>query len=159
MISAFFKEAGANFIKVPVLKIDHLFIDHVNDDPKAFQIYLTNEGHGKKVILNPQKAGYYVDIGKSNAIEFSRGGFYPYSDKILHRARLYTVFDYYDDNGNLIEKDLDFKEWVNIIYKLFKKAFLKKTNVNKDFLFSENAIKWMLENEARVDTAGLKAYA
>jgi hypothetical protein len=158
MIGEFFKKAGVHVIKVPLLKADHLVKSHLNQDLEASQVYLTNEDYKRKIVLTPQKTGYYVDVVRSSAIEFSRGGFYPYSDKILHRGRLYSVFKYYNDDGILTVKDSDFKEWADVIYKSFKKNFLKKTKIDNDFLFSENAIKWMLENKARVDAAGVKAY-
>jgi hypothetical protein len=40
-----------------------------------------------------------------------------------------------------------------------KKNFLRKTNFDKDFLFSDRAINWMNENNARLTASGLTANA
>jgi hypothetical protein len=54
--------------------------------------------------------GYELDTLKSCAIEFDTGGFYPYSNQILQRARFYCVYSYYDNGENLMIKRDDFKE-------------------------------------------------
>lgn len=134
-INKFLKEAGASLIKVPILKIDHIFNESINDDTEAHQIYLTNEVRRNEIVLNPHKAGYYVDVVKSNTIEFNRGGFYPNSNKILHRARFYTVFKYYDDNGDFILKDESFVKWQMISIGYLKRSFLEKVILTKIFFF------------------------
>jgi hypothetical protein len=157
-IDDFLKEVGASVIDSPVINKDQLFPGERNE-ARSSQVYLTNDRCGEKIVLNAHDQGYYVDIVKSNVIEFSRGGFYPYSDKILHRARLYTVSTYYDGNGQLVDKETAFLEWAARLYKLFKKEFLAKTAIDKTYLFSENAVKWILQSKAILDTAGLTAYA
>jgi hypothetical protein len=158
LISNFLKNKGVVFIKNPVINKLDLLSDDISskNEDESFQVYLTKKEYAEKVVLKQQKVGYDVNILESYVIEFSRGGFYPYSDKILYRARFYTVTKY-EGASDKIEKDKEFINWIENIYTSFKATFLKKTDLDKDFSFSENAIKWMIENGAKVDPTGLKA--
>ena len=75
---------------------------------------------------NEVQKKYYLDILKSNAIEFSRP---TYSDdhKKLRGCRLYAALRYYE-HDILVNKDEIFIKWVDEIYKKFKKEFLIKLN-------------------------------
>ena len=162
-ISAFFKQQGVVFIKVPILSEENIYSDDIGSKTKeeSYQVYLTRKEYHSNVFtaqLKSEKAAY-IDIVRSYAIEFNRGGFYPYSKNILHRARLYSINKYYNNEGHLIEKESHFLQWVDTLYKLFKKEFLKKSVIDKDFWLSENAIRWVEENKGKVDVSGLQVVA
>ena len=63
---------------------------------------------------------FYIEIGKSACIEFSIGGFYPYSNKELHRSRFYFVTKYYEGNER-VKKDEEIFTRADDFLKKFKK--------------------------------------
>lgn len=157
-IRAFFEKNNVIFFKGPILDENNFLPSNpelINSEG-TYQVYLTKKEYQRKILLKQQKEDFDIDIVRSYVIEFNRGGFYPYSNKVLNRARFYTVTRYLEDGHNK-NKDQGFIEWVEAIYREFKKSFLRKTNFDKDFPFSENAIKWIIENKAKVDVTGLKA--
>jgi hypothetical protein len=96
-INLFLYEAGASILSVPITSIDDLFNNMRRDDIESHQVYLTNQQPGKGIVLKPDRSGYYIDIVRSNVVQFTRGGFYPNSNKTLHRARFYTVLGYEEE--------------------------------------------------------------
>jgi hydroxymethylpyrimidine pyrophosphatase-like HAD family hydrolase len=98
---------------------------------------------------------FYIEIGKSNCIEFSFGGFYPYSDKELHRSRFYFVTKYYEGD-ELVKKDEEFLAWADDVLKKFKKQFLIKAKELSDYYVTANFIEWVKKTEARPTPDGTK---
>lgn len=82
------------------------------------------------------------------------GGFYPYSNNILHRGRFYCVISFQENNT--MRKDDMFVDWAKKIYRLFEKSFLIKSEEYNSYYFSKNALKWIDENNARLIEGGLK---
>lgn len=98
---------------------------------------------------------FYIEIGKSNCIEFSVGGFYPYSDKELHRSRFYFVTKYYEGD-ELVKKDEEFLTWADDVLKKFKKQFLMKAKELSNAYVTKNFIEWVKRTEARMTPDGVK---
>lgn len=98
---------------------------------------------------------FYIDIDKSNCIVFSVGGFYPYSDKELHRSRFYFVTKYYE-GGELVEKDEEFLTWADDVLKKFRKQVLIKAKELSDYYVTANFIEWVKKMEARPTPDGTK---
>jgi hypothetical protein len=125
---------------------------------KIFQAYLT-----KKYFLNSiyfkkldSKDYYYLYEVSSLVVQFSLGGFCPYNNKELHRSRLYYICKYYDDSGKFVSKPKEFIEWADDIIRDFKKQFLKKEPKYSKELFSEQCLKWIEENNAKLTDDGTK---
>jgi hypothetical protein len=130
--------------------------DIINNQESIFQVYLCEEKYQDKIHYeqtNPKE--YFVDIVKSYCIEFSIGGFYPYSNKELHLSRFYYVFEYYE-MGKLVKKEEEFINWADGILKSFKKQFLKKAPMYSNDFLSEKFIDWMISNNAKKTTDGAR---
>ena len=125
---------------------------------KVFQVYLSDEKFLKYISLKflEEKNHYYVSERDSEAIQFSLGGFYPYSDTELHRSRLYYVTRYYDANNLLVSKNEEFLQWANSFLRHFKKKFLTSSKDFKSIYFSKDAKNWVSSNGARLVSGGLK---
>jgi hypothetical protein len=119
---------------------------------KIFQVHLTHKNWVNKTYFNffEKKAIYYLDVLRSYALEFSIGGFYPYSDKELHRARLYFVVRYYDNQETLVSKSNEFVAWADSVIKDFKKHFLKRVSHSSDY-FTEKCLKWIENTGAELN--------
>src|ERR1051326_3197739 len=98
-IVRFFEQKRILIIKRNTLLPEIVDYDLALNSEKIFQVYLSKVEFKNKISLNylNAKNHYYVDDMRSDVIEFSIGGFYPYSDKELHRSRLYFITKYYDD--------------------------------------------------------------
>lgn len=94
---------------------------------------------------------YEIDTEHSSVIEFNTGGFYANNDSVLHRARFYCVTNFYARRGELVTKDEKFKKWVAGIYRSFKKSILVKHSDESSITFSKNTLKWMADNDAKID--------
>jgi hypothetical protein len=158
-INAFFKSNDClvipNHVKTKKIESD-LSLEQDN----LFQIFLTTKNFKKEISFKriEETNLYYVDVVKSLVIEFDIGGFYPFSNKELHRGRLYCVTSFYE-NTSLVPKDQQFIKWMNHIFKLFPKDFLHKRNDYFGYFFSRNAIRWVDENNAQLVEGGLKFIA
>ncbi len=128
-----------------------LIVDNLD---KAAQLYLTNVVFRNHVYFKKYERGYFIDVLKSNFIEFSRGGLYENGDNVLHRARLYAITKYFQGEEK-IAKDAFFVSWANEFMKLFKKNFLLKTNLDTKILFSRNVVDWINEHGAKIHKSGL----
>lgn len=122
-------------------------------DENIFQVYLSSDKFENEIHIIEKGETSYFDVFKSNFVEFTLGGFYPYDETLLQRARLYVITDYYR-NDYLIIKDNVFIEWSNKLIKDFKKEFLKRFEEDKSVLYSKNAIEWIKENQAIYINAG-----
>jgi hypothetical protein len=84
------------FIKDNTPDTKNIFSDSIIDNGKIFKIYLSkfgfSDGIEHKYLL--EKNIYYVDVLRSNVIDFDLGGFYLNSKKELHRARFYYIYEY-----------------------------------------------------------------
>ena len=98
---------------------------------------------------------YYIDIVHSSCIEFDIGGFYPYSDKVLHRSRFYYVSAYYDKE-TLVKKNDRFIHWAEGLIKDFKSEFLLKSGTPDKLLLSESCVHWIEEFHPELTTDGSK---
>jgi hypothetical protein len=103
-----------------------------------------------------EKDNYSINRLKSYVLEFSPGGFFPNDQYTLDRGRFYCVTKYYATNGEQIEKNRDFLDWVKRIYNLFRKQFLVKNGDEKTVLFSREAMRWIQEKKGQIDTGYLK---
>lgn len=157
-ISNFFSEKQCEIIhrisndpKVPIR------YDFLGNPDKIFQVYLCNSKNLDKIVYEHLESNdnYYIDTLKSYCIEFSIGGFYPYSNKHLHSSRLYYIFEYYEDN-NLIRKDESFIQWADDIIKEFKKRFLCKSRYFSNRFVSERFSDWARVNNAKQTIDGTK---
>jgi hypothetical protein len=156
-INDFFLKKDLLLIKTPIIRKEDLFRTRANiNDEDLYQIYLTKKEFSEYIFLKKENDGYGIDILRSYAIEFDRGGFYPYSNKILHRSRFYSVTKFYDENDILVNKHVDFVKWAEELYKTFKRQFLVKSDIDKTFPLSEATVKWAHENNAIMDISGLK---
>ncbi|MBC7946552.1 MAG: hypothetical protein H7Y42_01640 [Chitinophagaceae bacterium] len=124
---------------------------------QMFQVHLTTRNFQNKVRFKYLEAKnyYHVDSLISPVIEFSTGGFYANSDKVLHKARLYFVSAYYH-GSQLVQKDEEFIKWVDGTFKKFKKRFLIKVPKIGDEYVSTNCVKWIEENNAKLEPSGLE---
>lgn len=158
-INAFLKANDCLLIKtnVKVAKIDSVIL---LEKENIFQIFLSNREFKKEIFFKQveDEDYYYVDVVRSLVIEFDIGGFYPYSNKELHRGRFYCITSFYEKNI-VVDKDHEFIKWMNKIFKLFQKEFLSKKNEYMGYYFSDNAIKWVQENNAQLVEGGLKFIA
>ena len=73
---------------------------------------------------NPE-LGYFIDIFRSPAIEFSRCIIT--NDEIL-RGRLYYVAGFIENDLSKFKKPLEFIEWATDIFKIVKKLCVEKRN-------------------------------
>ena len=126
-MESFFKYHDCLFIRnnIKSAKID---LDISFEKESIFQFFLSKENFKKEIFFKQiEDKSYYVDVIRSFVIEFDVGGFYPYSNKELHRGRFYCVTSFYN-NGSVANKDGDFIKWIKKIFKLFPKEFLVKKN-------------------------------
>ena len=127
-MESFFKDHDCLFIRnnIKSAKID---LDISFEKESIFQFFLSKEEFKKKIFFKQleDRSYYYVDAIRSFVIELDIGGFYPYSNKELHRGRFYCVTSFYN-NGSVANKDGDFIKWIKKIFKLFPKEFLVKKN-------------------------------
>ena len=157
-IKKFLKEKGCLILKRNSEKSTFFNEYDIEKNPEnIFQVCLCKDEYKNKIFHEYLEStnSYYVDILKSNCIEFSIGGFYPYSDKELHRSRFYFIHEYYKD-GELIKKPSEFIEWGNTLMKDFKKRFLVKYPIYSNDFFSEQCINWVKLNNAKLEPGGQK---
>jgi hypothetical protein len=129
----------------------------LSNEESIIQAYVCKEGRNTFLSFRylEKRKEFYIEIGKSNCIEFSFGGFYPYSDKELHRSRFYFVTKYYEGD-ELVTKDKEFLTWADDVFKKFKKQFLVKAKELSDYYVTTNFIEWAKRTEARQTTDGSK---
>lgn len=125
------------------------------------QVYFQDNYSKKKIYYKYQQSKnyYFIDETRSPVIQFSIGGIIPASKKELYRSRFYFIHQYYDNNGNIISKDEDLKQWAIAIFKKFKNTFLITNEKYKNILFSKNALEWIMINNASLSFGGLKFIA
>lgn len=116
-------------------------------EEEIFQVFLTKNKFNIRLVAKSNKKSSYFDIIKSDLIEFNLGGVFPYDKTILQKGRLYFISEFFEDE-KLRAKNFDFVDWGNDILKDFKKKFLKKYPNHGSFYYSENAIKWIEDNQA-----------
>jgi hypothetical protein len=158
-ISAFLKANDCLLVKtnVEAAKIDS---DISFEKKDVSQIFLSKEDFKKEIFFKQveDRNYYYVDVVRSLVIEFDIGGFYPYSNKELHRGRFYCITSFYKEQ-KVVDKDQQFINWMNEIFKLFQKKFLFKKKEYMGYYFSDNALNWVNENNAQLVEGGLKLVA
>lgn len=121
----------------------------IESNPETiFQFCLCkNEDKDKVFFEGMESSGrFYIDILKSFCIEFSLGGYYPYSNKEYHSSRLYYVSKYYE-NGILLNKDQEFINWANGIITNFKRTFLRRSPKYSNDYFSNFFLEWIEEQK------------
>ncbi len=124
----------------------------VKDD--VFQIYLTKkEFLGNVKTLSTENGVEYYDNLVSPILQFNLGGFYPYDNTLLQRARFYYIKGFYA-KSNFVNKSEQFIEWAESIIESFKKDFLTRYPKEKSFLYSETAIDWINKNNANLINGG-----
>jgi hypothetical protein len=129
----------------------------LKNSDNIFQVYLFKERYKDRIFYEhiDSQGRDYIDILRSYCIEFSIGGFYPYSNKEFHSSRFYYGFKYYDNN-KLVQKDEDFISWADGIFKSFKKQFLRSEPQYSSHFISRNFIDWIKVNNAKQTTDGSK---
>ncbi|HYH15714.1 MAG TPA: hypothetical protein VD794_10865, partial [Flavisolibacter sp.] len=157
-INNFLKSEGCHIIKSQVIDPAIIFdYDILKNEENIFQVYLYREDFRNMLeftCLDSNK--YYVDIVKSYTIEFSLGGFYPYSGKELHQSRFYYVFEYYGKDDMIIKKSREFNSWANNILESFKVKFLKKSSLYPKLFFTQNCLSWIDKNKPILKNGGGK---
>lgn len=122
----------------------------------VYQVCLTTKTFIKDVYYDEAKPKeYYINILKSNCVEFSLGGFYPYSNKELHASRFYFVSEYYEDDS-LVLKNEQFINWASLLLKDFKVKLLKKSKDYPGVYFSKRCLRWIMEKNAQKTIDGSK---
>ncbi|MBX2925100.1 MAG: hypothetical protein KF746_23060 [Chitinophagaceae bacterium] len=157
-IDAFFKANRCLLIKKDVPKEPALLdIDISSSKEKVLQVYITKEQFKNNIHFKylQSKDYYYVDVLSSHAIEFSLGGFYPFNDKELNRSRLYVTTEFYEDR-QLVKKNADFVNWARRVVRDFKKKFLIKSPISLNNYLSEECLKWISANDAKLEAGGQK---
>jgi hypothetical protein len=126
-----------------------------NED-EIFQVYLGCKRFFDNVYLytNEFTGEKHIDILKSNILEFSLGGFYPYDRNVLQRARLYCPTEYYNDVDVLVKKPKEYISWCNSVIKIFKTKLLKRFEYETTYFYSQSAIDWILTNNAQLTMSG-----
>lgn len=119
------------------------------------QVYLTTLEFLNDGLVNLHEKYYYLDVAKSYVIQFTCGGFYPNSINTLNRARLYCNLSYWHLNEK-IEKEKIFLDFTNSYFNEFNRKFLKKSEFNKDFRMSMQAIAWANLHQARLSDSALE---
>jgi hypothetical protein len=132
---------------------DTLILESINSE--TYQLFLTHRNFIEDIVINSTPKGVkYFDIGRSYLLEFSSGGFYKNDFNSLHRGRLYYIKSYYEDSF-LIEKADEFNKWCNNIFTFMKKNILNKYSLDKGYLYSASAIRWIEINSAKQTQDGL----
>ncbi|HVG17081.1 MAG TPA: hypothetical protein VM935_19065 [Chitinophagaceae bacterium] len=158
-VAVFFKEKGCHILKrrvdYPTNRVDY---DFVSNKEEIFQVYIYSSPFTDKIEFQylEEEQYYYVDSLRSFCIEFGIGGFYPYSDKELHRSRFYYVHKYYNTEGILISKEKKFINWADNIFKEFRKYFLTLSQDFKGVYFSDKALELTKNYNAKLVNGGLK---
>ncbi|PSL22984.1 hypothetical protein [Chitinophaga ginsengisoli] len=155
----FFTEVGCEVVQENTRKSGQpVYFDIKKDLKDAFHLYLCTPEFLETLAFRclECRQEYYIDILKSNAIEFSIGGFYPYSNKEIHRSRLYFV-SRYCEGDSLFQRDEEFLFWADNIFKAFKKAFLvKDKSILRDIYGTRNLINWVNRTRATMTVDGSK---
>lgn len=140
---------------------------NTKDKPVSYDLLLNEESiiqvcfckEGQETLLSfvylEKRNEFYINTDESNCIEFSIGGFYPYSDKELHRSRFYFVTKYYEGD-ELVGKDEEFLTWADNILKKFKKQVLIKSKELSGNYVTEKFIEWVKQTAAKPTTDGTK---
>lgn len=157
-INNFLLESECVFIKENTLETKSIFIDSLATKEPLFKVGLSRSEFANKVQYKYLEAKnyYYLDVLRSYVIDFDLGGFYPYSNKELHRGRFYYVFEYYGDDGNVVCKNAEFIEWADSMFKNLKSQFLRKAPEFTGDFFSERCIEWARRNQAKPMGGGIK---
>jgi hypothetical protein len=131
--------------------------NHLINEESIYQVCVCKEGRTKILSFEylEERKDFYIEIGKSNCMEFSFGGFYPYSDKELHRSRFYFVTKFYEGD-ELVKKDEEFLTWADEVLKKFRKQFLMKAKDLSNAYVTVNFIEWVKKTEARMTSDGTK---
>jgi hypothetical protein len=158
-IESFLIEKNILFISQPTFDLNDPYtntIAYPKPENHFDTVYLLHPKFMDNVFFDKiEKQGYYsIKVLPSYVLEFSRGGFSSDAEK-LHRARLYFIKYFNDENGIEVTKPDDFVNWANGIVKDFKKFFLTRVDNGRDYLFSQRIISWMKETNAHLDTPGL----
>ena len=151
-INAFLAEEDVEFIPQPILDIGHPFTSDMSvEKEKEFsQMYITQKTFDSHICfkyLENQKY-YMVDDLRSKVIQFDRGGIHSRTPDVLDRGRLYFATSYYDEVGNIVEREDDFIAWAARIFKKFRR-FLVKSDV-KGIYLSESVAKLMSDTAAEM---------
>lgn len=85
-----------------------------------FSIYIYNEKFGKYIISETKKGIKYIDSIKSTVIEFNRT-IIREGAKEVSRGRLWLETKFYNEDGELVSKDIDLDEWYKNLCKWIKK--------------------------------------
>jgi hypothetical protein len=116
------------------------------------QLFLTTEIFLNEIYVNRGSVYPDIEVLRSKVIEFDVGGFSSINKFELIRSRLYFVSKFYD--SDLVGKDQEFIEWASNVMKGFKRRFLKKTSISKDFWMSSSVFDWAEKNNASLNIAG-----
>jgi hypothetical protein len=158
-INDFFKEKKCVLLKDNIADLHSMFLESMLQQKGILKAYLSTEEYVNKVEYSylESKEYHYFNIVKSLAIELDFGGFYPYSNKELHRGRLYYILKYYSESsGELVKKEDGFIAWADDIFKSFKKKFLKQSPAYSGMFFSEQCLDWINKSGAKLAGGGMK---
>jgi hypothetical protein len=118
-------------------------------------IYLTSDEFKSDIYLpsTEDEKLFPIDLFKSYVLQFSPGRFNPACPTILYRGRFYCTTGYFVSNGESVAKGEHFKKWVDKIFRVFKKEFLKAYDERVRIFFSPKTITWMEANDGIIDKA------
>ena len=153
-ISSFIKERQIKILKRN-LEYPPREYDIESNKENVFQVYLSKDFTSFFDETNNDKSSEEIDIFSSIYIEFGIGGFYPYSNKELHRSRFYYVSEYYE-NDQRVKKNEDFTNWADDFLKNFKKKFLHKSIEYSGLLMTKNCLEWAKTNNGTLSGDGVK---
>lgn len=157
VVLRFLNEMGCEVIKKCTRKAGQpVYYDLEKNQDFVFQVCLCTPEYLETLIFGylVTRQEYCIDTTRSNTIEFSFGGFYPYSDKELHRSRFYLVTEYFEGD-NHFRKDEEFLIWSDKIFKAFKKNFfLKNKSVTSQSYGTKNFINWVDKTKAVMTVDG-----
>ncbi|MGN6803290.1 MAG: hypothetical protein ACTHJN_15420 [Ginsengibacter sp.] len=157
-INSFLTDKNICFINEDTVLSDFKLSEKPVEDKyrkSKYKIYLTTEEFKDQLYLEDHEGDVSIDVLKSYAIEFDRGGFFPFSQKVLHRARLYAVTEYFTSNKEKVRKDECFIKWIDDVFRMFKKEFLEIIPGEKYITFSKNVRKWIDVTHAVIEPSGL----
>ena len=153
----FFNRMDVRYIRVNNKEKEDVTLEHFpfRHGTAYEQICITHIDFSSNIYLSTWQNGeYFVDLEKSYVLQFTPGGFYPFSSHILNRGGFYCATSYFVSNGESVAKPDEFKKWVDKLFKSFKKEFLLvKLDERYPIFISQRAIEWMKNNGAVVDKA------
>jgi hypothetical protein len=157
-ISNFFIINSALFIRQPLITKEIVFEEKITEKAEGefSKICISKRGYETEIDNKYiEKQGYYLINGWDSLIfEFSVGEHLK-KENVLEKSRLYYIKGVYKGD-QIISKDPEFTEWVDDIFKKFKKEFL--IIGERKELFSKNALDMIEKKNGKLSTDATKIH-